>query len=136
MMPTGLQWAAISPDGRQSVVVNLAEEDRDARVVLDVAGDMIWLDAARRDLLIYCEACLVEFGGTVIAARLTVTDFANLRLFKRLGILDFGELPAAGDGAAPSPRTHWVTFTDLAWLIAHALRRERAEHVRAAAEGA
>lgn len=136
MMPTGLQWAAISPDGRQSVVVNLADEERDARVAVAVGGDMVWLDAARREILIYCEACLVEFGGTMIAARLTVTDFANLRLFKRLGLLDFGELPAADGGAAPSPRTHWVTFTDLAWLIAHALRRERAEHARATAEGA
>jgi hypothetical protein len=126
--PPGLTWAAITADGHRSVVVDLTAEDRDERIRVAVGcDDLVWLDAGKRSTLLCCEDSLVNYGGRMIGARLTQTDFGNLRCFKRLGLLDFGAMDYADVDESRVPFTHWVTFTDLAWQVAHALRREQAE---------
>lgn len=127
MTQFGTRWAEVSDDGTRLVVVDLAKEDRDERVLLTVGTEPVWFDEGKRAVMLYCESCLVHTGGRFMGACVSQEGFANLRRFKRLGILDFGSLPEGKPTKGGEMVTHWVTFTDIAWVIAHALRREQAE---------
>lgn len=97
--------------------------------------DITTLTRDERSLLVYAETCLVDHGGLLTAERLNAADMAALAKFKEAGILDFGRIPAKLLGTLPAPGTsgrtlhltHWVTFHEEAWQLAHALRRARAE---------
>ena len=82
-----------------------------------------------RSVLLYAETCCVDYGGLLESRRMNSNDLVALREFADAGILTFGRIPSdllaplADYGRAP---THWITFTDAAWTLAHALRRARA----------
>lgn len=88
-----------------------------------------------RSILLYAESCLVDHGGLLTGERMNTADHAALAKFKEAGILNFGRIPAHLLGKLQAPGTsgraltltHWVTFHDEAWELAHALRRQRAE---------
>lgn len=65
-------------------------------------------------------------------ARMNEADIAALKKFREAGILDFGRIPShtINELRQPSVKlTHWVTFHDAAWELAHTLRRERAKQI-------
>ena len=91
--------------------------------------DIATLTKVERSIILYAESCSVEYGGLLEGMRMNDLDIAALRKFEDAGLLSFGRVPVAlleplsRFGRKP---THWVTFTDEAWQLAHALRRERA----------
>ncbi|ERJ35900.1 hypothetical protein L810_1157 [Burkholderia sp. AU4i] len=91
--------------------------------------DITTLTKVERSIILYAESCSVDYGGLLEGMRMNAHDHVALRKFEALGILSFGRVPAkllgplSDFGRKP---THWVTFTDDAWQLAHALRRQRA----------
>ncbi|MCA8048056.1 hypothetical protein BLA18110_02089 [Burkholderia lata] len=91
--------------------------------------DITSLTKVERSIILYAESCSVEYGGLLEGMRMNDADLVSLGRFEDAGILSFGRVPAAlleplsHYGRKP---THWVTFTDEAWQLAHLLRRERA----------
>ena len=84
-----------------------------------------------KSILLYAETCLVDGGGLMAGARMNEADIAALKKFRDGGILDFGRIPfhTIEKLIQPAvPLTHWVTFHDRAWELAHALRRQRASN--------
>ncbi len=84
-----------------------------------------------KSILLYAETCLVDGGGLMAGARMNEADIAVLKKFRSCGILDFGRIPfhTIKELVQPAvPFTHWVTFHDRAWELAHALRRQRASN--------
>ena len=79
-------------------------------------------------LLTYLETCLVGFGGKVESRRMNKDDFGQIALWKDCNLIRFGRLFAreAFDETRSRPATHWVLFSEKAWLLAHGCRRERA----------
>jgi len=100
---------------------------------------MIDLTRTEKSLLLYLETCLVDNLGKVQAARMNVEDFDAIAHLKELGLIDFGRLPFKDIEKSRRylrvPNTHWVRFSDEAWKIAHALRRERTERHTPTLEG-
>lgn len=93
------------------------------------------LDALTRDeksMLLYAETVVVDHGGLIEGPRINSDDLAALKKFKGEGLLDFGRIPAALLGTFRRGVTHWVTFHDGAWTLAHRLRRDRAARPNAA----
>ena len=87
--------------------------------------DINTLTRDERGILLYAETCLVDGSGLLTGERMNKADLDALAKFKAAGILDFGRIPARLLSSM-KPLTHWVTFTDAAWELAHALRRQRA----------
>lgn len=91
--------------------------------------DITTLTKVERSIILYAESCSVEYGGLLEGMRMNEHDLVALRKFEEAGILSFGRCPAAlleplsAYGRKP---THWITLTDDAWNLAHALRRQRA----------
>ena len=91
--------------------------------------DITALTKVERSIILYAESCSVDYGGLLEGKRMNDDDLAALRKFQDAGLLSFGRVPAkllrplSDYGRNP---THWVTFTDDAWQLAHELRRERA----------
>ena len=57
-------------------------------------------------------------------------DIAALKKFQSEGLLSFGRIPARLlNSLRHRQATHWVTFHDRAWTLAHQLRRKRAERI-------
>lgn len=92
------------------------------------------LTKAQRSMLVYAESCLVDQGGLLQAIRMNDDDYAALKHFADQGLLQYGRIPfkALETLAHPSagPLTHWVTFTDEGWALAHQLRRRLASMER------
>lgn len=84
----------------------------------------------QRSIIVYAESCLVDRGGLLEARKMNKEDFDNLHMYEREGFLSHGRIPFSVmqslEGRDWSP-THWITFKDKAWELAHALRRFRAE---------
>lgn len=96
-------------------------------VMPEAASDMT--QAGRRALM-YAETCLVGAGGLMERARLCDDDVLALEGLRAAGIVGFGVIPSdvslkimRDTGRRPH---YWITFTDLAWQMAHTLRREMA----------
>jgi len=92
--------------------------------------DLETLTKAEKSILLYAETCMVDGGGLLESRRMNGEDFVALGKYQTQSVLKFGRIPFRAIEAAKSYRrepTHWVTFTDRAWEIAHALRRQRAE---------
>ncbi len=90
------------------------------------------LTRAERSILLYAETCVVDGSGLMAGARMNEEDIAALKKFREAGVLDFGRIPfhTVNELRQPSVKlTHWVTFRDAAWELAHALRRERAKQI-------
>ncbi|WP_323120020.1 hypothetical protein [Burkholderia alba] len=91
--------------------------------------DITTLTKTEHSIILYAESCSVEYGGLLEGMRMNDDDLTALRKFADAGILAFGRVPAkllgplSDFGGKP---THWITFTDEAWQLAHALRRQRA----------
>jgi hypothetical protein len=78
---------------------------------------------------LYAESCLVDYSGLLESQRINSEDIEAFDKFKKLGIIDFGRIPAALlSSSSPRKSAHWVTFSEKAWSIAFALRRLRAEN--------
>jgi hypothetical protein len=83
-----------------------------------------------KSVLLYAETCVVDRDGLLEGGRMNADDIDALNAYRLEGIIKFGRIPVKLIGKYPFPGyrpTHWVTFTDRAWQIAGALRRERAE---------
>lgn len=79
-----------------------------------------------RSILLYAETCCVDYGGLLEGQRMNADDMAALKKFEEAGILEYGRIPFKLLGPLGSygrKPTHWITFTDAAWEVAHALRR-------------
>ena len=88
------------------------------------------LTKTERSILAYAECCLVDYGGLLEGRRMNEDDIAALRKFQDAGILTFGRIPFhTMETLVRVDRhpTHWITFTDAAWDLAHAVRRLRAQ---------
>jgi len=88
----------------------------------------------QKSLLLYLETCLVDHAGKIEPYRMNEVDWENMVFFKSLGLIDWERLTAkyvtSTRGCAYRP-THWVSFEcEDAWVLAHQLRRERAERLR------
>lgn len=93
--------------------------------------DITTLTKVERSIILYAESCSVDYGGLLEGKRMNDDDLAALRKFHESGLLSFGRVPAKLLGPLSEygrNPTHWVTFTDDAWALAHALRRQRAAH--------
>ena len=94
-----------------------------------IAVDVTTLTKVERSIVLYAESCSVDYGGLLEGRRMNNDDLVALRKFTEAGLLTFGRIPSellaplSDYGRAP---THWITFTEAAWQLAHALRRERA----------
>jgi hypothetical protein len=93
-------------------------------------NDISELSCVERSLLLYAETCVVDHGGLLEAARMNREDIAALENYQEHGVLTFGRIPFYMVEEIESGHwkpTHWVTFTDRAWAMAHGLRRHIAE---------
>lgn len=106
-----------------------ASEEADAAPAIDPAT----LTQDERSVMLYAETTMIDQGGLMQGCRLNEADHAALEKFKALGILDYGRIPfhtieelLQPPGGVTMRYTHWVTFHEGAWSLAHALRRERA----------
>ncbi|MBR8434795.1 hypothetical protein KDW37_28950 [Burkholderia cenocepacia] len=90
--------------------------------------DIATLTKVERSILLYAETCCVDAGGLLEGKRMNADDMTALRKFADAGILSFGRIPFHLLASLSSLRqpTHWITLTDDAWQLAHALRRQRA----------
>lgn len=92
-------------------------------------ADIQTLTRDEKSILLYAETCVVDGSGLMAGARMNEADIAALKKFKAEGVLDFGRIPFHTVGTLIQPAvklTHWVTFHEPAWQMAHALRRQRA----------
>ncbi|AAL40321.1 hypothetical protein phiE125p48 [Burkholderia phage phiE125] len=91
--------------------------------------DITTLTKIERSIILYAESCSVDYCGLLEGMRMNDDDLTALRKFQDAGLLSFGRIPAkllgplSDFGRKP---TYWITFTDDAWQLAHALRRQRA----------
>jgi hypothetical protein len=86
------------------------------------------LTKTERSILLYAETCVVDYAGLLEGQRMNNDDIEVLKKFEAAGILKFGRIPARVLGSMVSRQcTHWVEFTEAAWNLAHALRRQMAE---------
>jgi len=88
------------------------------------------LTKTERSILAYAETCLVDYGGLLEGKRMNQDDIDALKKFQDAGILTFGRIPfhtVETLGRMGRHPTHWITFTDAAWELAHAIRRLRAQ---------
>lgn len=74
-------------------------------------------------LLIYLEACSVDFGGRVESQRVNAEEFEILEAWKSSGFVQFGRIRY---GQIRAGHTHWVILTEQARGLAVQLRAERA----------
>ena len=82
------------------------------------------------NLLLYLETRLVDHRGLVASAHMNAVDLDIAEAWSKSGFVGFGrrlfkDIEASAKTGTPS--THWVAFTDEAWVIVHQARRERAE---------
>lgn len=92
------------------------------------------LTKAERSTLAYAETCVVDASGLLVGERMNADDLNALKKFRDQGLLDFGRIPARLLGELTKPGaglhyTHWVTFHDGAWELAHQVRRQRAQQI-------
>ena len=79
-------------------------------------------------VLLYFEVCLVDRKGTFSTQQMNEEDFAVAKRWREEGFIDFGRVPYRKlIGSSPERGTHWVQFTDAAWIAVHRERRTRAE---------
>lgn len=81
-----------------------------------------------RSMLVYAETCVVDYSGLLEGQRMNRADMEALKKFKAAGLLDYGRIPAALLDRSYG-KTHWVTFNESAWTLAHQLRRVRAQQI-------
>lgn len=87
-------------------------------------------------LLLYLETCLVDGYGRFEGQRTNQSDMDILRRWNNNEFVSFGRISMkAIQNLRGNPRgqlfTHYVRFSDVAWKVAHELRRERAERILA-----
>jgi glutamine synthetase len=84
-------------------------------------------------VLLYVETCLVDNQGRMNQVRMNKEDFDALDTLKAEGMLDYGRLPEKEIEKYMKllgrfqTSTHWVSFTEEAWVLVAIMRRERAE---------
>ena len=80
-------------------------------------------------LLLYLETCAVDHRGRIDTQRMNAADFVLAESWKARGIINFGRIIIADQRFTVGMRvgTHWVQFTDAAFLVVARLRQERAE---------
>jgi len=85
-----------------------------------------------KSILLYAEDCLVNNLGRMVAIKMNEEDFVNLKRMQEEGLLHYGRLPWKeierlkkyfNSLTLPS---YYVAFTDEAYTLAFAMRRERA----------
>lgn len=94
------------------------------------------LDSFSREeqsVLLYAETTCVEYSGLMEGQRLNQADHDALKKLKTEGFLDYGRVPSKLLAAFKHRQvTHWVTFTETGWTLAHRMRRARAAKLSAA----
>lgn len=81
-------------------------------------------------LILFFETALVEFGGTLNATHINREDFELANEMEKEKLITLKRLPFEYvNGDNPRKCTHRVTFSDIAWTIAHKERRDRAERL-------
>jgi len=83
-----------------------------------------------KSLLLFFEDCLVNKSGRVSSVHMNKEDMIIAEKFVEEGLIDFGRLTfeiiekfkkmTINYNLGP---THWVRFTDEAWILAHQLRK-------------
>lgn len=90
--------------------------------------DISTMTKDEKSIILYAETCIVDKGSLMEGARMNAADHEALKRFQAAGILTYGRILSC----CPTPShfssqpTHWVRFTDEAWTLATALRRQRA----------
>ncbi|WP_186019898.1 hypothetical protein [Burkholderia gladioli] len=88
------------------------------------------LTRTEKSILLYAETCLVDYGGLLEGRRMNQDDMDALKALAYAGSISFGRVPGSllSEIRDRTGRhvTHWITFNDVAWNLAHAIRRERA----------
>ena len=86
-----------------------------------------------KSILLYAEDCLVNNLGRLNGLKMNDEDLTNLKKMKEEGLLDFGRLPFHEIERLQkyfnrlTLPTHWVSFTDAAYTLSWAMRKERAD---------
>ena len=83
----------------------------------------------QESLLMYLETCLVDKTGNVDSRRMNEEEMEIAKRWAKQGLIEFGRLPAHKVFARKRStwKTHYVRFSDKAWIDASRFRRERAE---------
>jgi len=80
-------------------------------------------------LVLFLETCLVDYGGTVVTARMNKDDFIIAEDMVEAGLITFKRLPGSYVFDKKKNLRHVssrVEFSDKMWEIAHKERRDRA----------
>lgn len=90
------------------------------------------LSKSEQSVILYLESCLVEQSGLFRARAFNEADWKLIERFEKVGLFVTHQIPsAAARKIHGTACTHWVDFTDSGWLVAQAVRRLRADRVRA-----
>jgi len=86
-----------------------------------------------RSLLLFFESQAVDYGGLIDSRRMNEDDHKKAREWDESGFIKFGRVAwsdiEAQESRNVTPKTHWVEFSESAWVIAHQERRARFERV-------
>ena len=86
-----------------------------------------------KSLLLYLETCMVDSCGRIQGQKMNEEDFAIAKQMNVEGLIEFGRLRFHEDrelkryNKSFPQYTHYVRFSDKAWILVHRFRRERSE---------
>lgn len=81
------------------------------------------LSRDKQSLLLYLETRTVDYFGRVDTSRMNAIDFEIAAAWAGEGFIQFGRIRSSDHN---DQGTHWVTLSEEARTLAHALRTERA----------
>jgi hypothetical protein len=85
-----------------------------------------------KSLLMYLESCMVDYCGRIKGCKMNAEDFAIASQMNAEGLIEFGRLKYHEERPlrkidVANGYTHYVRFTEKAWILAHKFRRERSQ---------
>lgn len=79
-----------------------------------------------KSLLLFLETRAVDYGGRVDARHMNSDDFVIAKIWSDGRFIEFGRIYSKD---VTSQGAHWVRLSDEAFVLAHQLRKERAERM-------
>lgn len=85
-----------------------------------------------RSQLLFLETCAVDHGGLVDSRHMNTSDFSLTEQWSKDGFISFGRITFS-DMEKYSKHSykasHWVSFSDEAWNLAHQERKNRSKRM-------
>lgn len=114
-------------DGILKATICIDGEQRHVNIAATVAE--VWpMTREERSLILFFETCLVDNEGAVNSILMNEEDHKIALRWCQEGFVQFGRIKARD---LVQGRSHWVTFSELAWQAAHLERRARAARLEA-----